>query len=162
METFENYLNILIFLFIAKGSAVLLVMLLLFEWGRKLSYVIVTVIIGMAAVVVIVMFKIAALDSSASNAKSALAKSPPALNSCPEYHVRRVDELGVVKCHNVYTTPDGRYTYTIKASAGGTTSEDLNVTELLASSKTMEDLCRQSATYQQYPWTEFKAKCNKL
>ena len=156
MESFENYLNVLIFMFLMKGFGVVLVLLFLFDWGRALSYMITTVVIGAIVVIIVMMWRISSLDGRTERIKANMASALPALQSCPEYYVRKIGDNDDVVCHNTYTTPDGRYTYTVGPS------EPVNITEVLANSKTMEELCMKSDNYKQYPWTEYKAKCNNL
>jgi len=180
MENIENYLNTMIFIIIAKGITIALLITLLLEIGQQFSYIIITIQIGLLLVASWGIYMIVVYDKQSDKDKKAMASSPAILETCPDYYVRTYDESDNVVCRNQFTTADDRYTYTMFSSGAppitGTPVDkcgvpiknvvsaagDLNMSALLASSKNMEELCNQSSLYANYPWTEYKAKCNKL
>ena len=157
MENIQNYLNTMIFIIIAKGFTIALLILLLIEVGQKFSYVIITVQFGLLAVAAWAMYMIIVYDKQSDKIKKEMANMPAALDTCPDYYVRTYDESDSVVCKNIFTTADDRLTYTMFSAA-----TDLNMSALLADSKNMDSLCDQVSNYEDYPWTEYKAKCNKL
>jgi hypothetical protein len=157
MENIENYLNTMIFIILAKGITIALLILLLLEMGQQMSYVIITVQFGLLAVAAWAIYMIVVFDRQTEKLKKTMATSPAVLETCPDYYVRTYDESDNIICTNVFTTADDRYTYTMFSGAS-----NLNMSALLNETKTMEALCNKSSIYAEYPWTEYKAKCNKL
>lgn len=157
MENIQNYLNTMIFIIIAKGITIALLILLLIEVGQQFSYIIITTQFGLLAVAAWAMYMIIAYDKQSDKRKKEFAKMSASLDTCPDYYVRTYDESDNVVCKNIFTTADDRFTYSMFSTA-----TDLNMSALLAGSTNMDTLCDQVSNYDDYPWTEYKAKCNKL
>jgi hypothetical protein len=132
MENIQNYLNTMIFIIIAKGITIALLILLLLEMGQQLSYVIITIQFGLLAVAAWAMYMIIVYDRQSEKLKKDTAGSPAVLETCPDYYVRTYDESDNIICKNSFTSADDRYTYTMFSAAS-----DLNMSALLEDSKNM-------------------------
>ena len=159
MENIEKYLNTMMFIIIAKGLTVGLLVLLLLDIGQQFSYVVITYQFGLLFVAIWAIYLITAYDKNAAKLKAAAEKSTAYLDTCPDFFVRTYDEQDNIICKNTFTTADDRYTYTVFTDDQGIS---VNVSNLLQTSKTMDGLCDKVDNYSSYPWTEYKAKCDKL
>ena len=158
MESIKNYLNMMIFIIIAKAITIFLLVLLIFKPMQEASYVIITLQLGLVVIVIVGLIIIARDDSKKAALKAAMHKSKAYLDSCPHYYVREYDNADNIICKNKYTTPDNNLSYAFYKQG----AVDLNVTSLVAEESNMEQLCNQVNKYDNFPWIEFKAKCDTL
>lgn len=153
-----KYLNTLIYLIIIKAIAILSLLLLLFQFGEAMSYMIITYQLGLLCIILFVVWKITHLNKKSKEMKEAAKKSPVILDNCPNYFVRTTDEDDNTMCINSYTTADGKYEYVFEEAS----TDSINITDIQSTNENMEALCNLADNYASYPWTEFKAKCDKL
>ena len=152
----NNYLNTLIFIIIAKGFTICLLILLIFEFGKQYSYVILMFQLGIFVIVIWAILKIINYDKARDKLKKQLDNAPPYIATCPEYHVLHHDSNNGNKiCRNTYVTPNGKTTYEF-------TNTDANISDILRDKKKMSDICDKNSDFINYPWTELKSKCESL
>lgn len=157
MDTITNYLNTLIFVICIKGLSICLLVLLIFDIGQKYSYVILTLIVCLVILVIIALVKIYQFDQKMKELQKAYTNAKPYLSGCPDYYTRVSDEQGNTICKNSYKGADGKYTYTMN-------SPDVNMSALVdpTVNKDMTSLCTNLSKFSEYPWSEYKARCNEL
>jgi ABC-type multidrug transport system fused ATPase/permease subunit len=154
MENIENYLNTMIFIVIAKGITIALLLLLLFKLGQQMSYIIVSFQIGLLAIAIYAIVVIVKYNKRMNELKIEMGKEEAKLDTCPIYFKRHIvnDE---VSCENESTLGDNYTKISFPANVTLT-----NITSELKRAKTMDGLCANT-TFPSYPWAEFKGKCNK-
>lgn len=156
----QNYINTLIFCIVVKGVTILLLILLLFEVGQKFAYLILTVELGLVAIVIISLIQIRGYEKKKLEEAEKAKKLEGQASVCPDYFVKFVSGSNneVVSCSNVYNTPNGTYTYTI-----GT--QNVNLTDLNEANKTFDKLCETitntepSYYVNSFAWTDLKPRC---
>lgn len=159
-DSIKNHLNTLIFVIIAKAIIVALLVLLIFDWGYKMMYLIMTVVLGLTLIIFYCLYQIYLIDKRIALAKTEAAKAPPLLDICPDFYVRTVNtnELNIdsINCTNVYKTNDGRFEYEFM-------KENINLDEIKEGAKTMNEVCSKlGEDYNSIAWTDLKAKCSIL
>lgn len=164
-DSVNNYLNTLIFCIIAKAVTVGLLVLLITDLGWDFVFLIMTIELGLIAIVIYAMYTVYKMDKKIKAAKEKYATEKPKMDLCPDYFVRSVvsDETsssGHTVCTNVYTSGDNRYTYTFP-----TTNQTVDLTTLNASQKNMQDMCANVDKVfdsSGISWTDMKARCGIL
>ena len=163
-DSISSYINTLIFCIIAKASSLLLFLLLLFRPGWTISWLIITVEVGLITIIAYTLYQLYAYQKAIDKAAAEAAKAPAMLDTCPDYFVRSVqDETRDLLCDSTYTTPDKKYTYTFTTTSGGAPITTQNMSTMVNSSKTLNELCTsQSSKVQGFSWTDLKARCAML
>lgn len=159
-DSIKNHLNTLIFVIIAKAVIVGLLVLLIFDWGFNLIFLIMTIVIGLTVIIFYCLYQIYKIDKRIEKAKADAAKAPPLLDVCPDYYVRSVvtDETNgdTISCSNIYKTNDGRFEYEF-------ITDNVNLDEIKDGAKNMNEVCtRVTDSYSSIAWTDLKAKCSLL
>lgn len=159
-DSIKNHLNTLIFVIIAKAVIVALLVLLIFDWGYKMMYFIMTVVLGLTVIIFYCLYQIYLVDKRIALAKAEAAKAPPLLDVCPDFYVRAVhtdaSNVDSINCTNVYKTNDGRFQYEFLKNT-------INLDELKQDAKSMNDVCiKLGDEYNSIAWTDLKAKCGIL
>ena len=163
-DAISNYLNTLIFCIIAKAVTLLLLILLLFDIGMTFSYAIITVEIGLVAIIAYTLYKVYAFQAAIDAAAAAASTAPPFLNTCPDYFVRSIQpETGDQVCSSKYTTSDGKKTYEFTTGVGGAAIADQDMSAMMQGNKAMSTLCNaQQNAVSGFSWTDLKSRCGFL
>jgi len=164
-DSIKNYLNTLIFVIIAKACIVGLLVLLIFDFGWNMSFLILTIVIGLTVIVTVALVDIYVIDKKIRAAQVAMAIAKPILDICPDYFVRTLNTdqesaaNGNVLCAPQYSGSDGRYSYDFSQAFQGTMDLDAIKTPY----KTMNDMCfGEQNNYKGISWTDLKGKCGVL
>ena len=159
-DAITSYLNTLIFCIVAKSVTLILLILLLFDIGWAFSYLILTLEIGLVAIIAWTLYSVYKVQKAIDEAAAAASKQPPMLNTCPDYFVRGIDsETNDQICSNTYKTSDGKTTY--KFTSDGTTAiPTKDMTTMTNGQKTMNSLCTaQQSDVSGFSWSDLKARC---
>jgi hypothetical protein len=159
-----SYLNTLIFCIVAKAVTIFLLGLLLFDVGKRMAYLILTVEIGLIAIIIYALVSINKYDNEMKKSRDAFMKAKPNIRVCPDYFTKYVsnstdplEETPVTLCKGEYTTPDENRRYTYKFD-----TSDINIENDFGD--TMEKVCdtvlSTSGPYASIAWTDLKARCN--
>lgn len=159
-DSIKNHLNTLIFVIIAKAIIVVLLVLLIFDWGYKMMYLIMTIVLGLTIIIFYCLYQIYLIDKRIALAKKEAAKAPPLLDVCPDFYVRTVEtdenKVDTINCTNVYKTNDGRFEYEF-------IKENVNLDEIKKDTKTMNEVCSKlGEDFNGIAWTDLKGKCSIL
>jgi hypothetical protein len=164
-DAIKGYLNTLIFVIVAKACIVALLVTLIFDWGWSLSFLILTIVLGLSVIILYAILNIYKIEKAIKKAKEAQAKVVPQLDICPDYFVRSLNadqespSYGNVLCEGKYTGESGRFTYDFTPSQPST----INLTAMTHPYKTMNDMCSgEQSNFNGISWTDFKAKCGIL
>lgn len=153
MENIENYINTMIFIVIAKGVTIGLLLLLLFKFGQDFSYIVVTVQLGILAIAIWAIVIVVKYNRRMKKLKEEMNKRQSSMDTCPIYFKRFVNSEDVVMCENSSTLGDQSTKFEFSSRPS------INLTQTLKDRKTTDVLC--DADFSSYPWAEFKGKCNK-
>ena len=162
-DAITNYINTLIFCIVAKVVTLILLVLLLFDIGWQFSWFILTVEIGLVAIIAYTLYKVYAFQKTIDEAAAAASTAPPFLNTCPDYFMMTIQEdTGDRICASKYTTGDGHNTYQFTTPAG-TNVPNQDMSSMMDTSKTMSALCTaQNTAITGFSWTDLKARCGFL
>lgn len=155
-----NYLNTLIFCIVAKGVTVLMLVFLLFKWGQRLAYLILTVEICLIIIIIYSLWRISDYEKRARKDRADNLKAVAQINSCPDYFtknesVANADGSVSTVCNKNYNTPDAKFSYSF---AG----DDINLSDTLQHFPTLDVFCNSIASDEKYShiaWTDAKSKC---
>jgi len=163
-DAITSYINTLIFCIIAKATSLLLFILLLFRPGWAINWLILTVEIGLIAIIVYTLYQLYAYQKAIDEAAAAVAKAPAMLDTCPDFFVRSVqDETRDLLCNSTYTTPDQKYTYTFTQTSGGEAIPTQNMSAMVNSSRTLNELCTSHISkVAGFSWSDLKSRCAML
>jgi hypothetical protein len=161
-DAITNYINTLIFCIVAKVVTLLLLVLLLFDAAWNFSYLILTLEVGLIAIIAYTLYKVYAYQKAIDKAAAEAATAPPLLNSCPDYFLMSVqDETGNRVCSSTYTTGDGKNTYQFTSAGVDVPSQDMS--RMTDATKAMSALCSaQQNTISGFAWTDLKSRCGFL
>jgi len=192
VDSTSSYLNTLIFCIVAKAVTVCLLVVLLLESAQKMSYMILTIEIGLICIIAFTLYKVAIFQNTLDDMKASSSKKPAALDTCPDYFVKQVGGTGPIsasgtpasgsvgttdiQCLSKYTTSDKRYIYQFTESSSGSNVGPVDLTSALTTAssacggtvpKTMDDLCNtvstsSNASYNNISWTDLKGRCGAL
>ena len=159
-DAVTSYLNTLIFCIIAKAVTLVLLILLLFDIGWAFSYLILTLEIGLVAIIVWTLYSVYKVQAAIDAAAAAAATAPAMLDTCPDYFVRTIDATTKdTICVPTYVTPDKKNTFQF-TSNGTTVIPNQDLTTMATGVKTMSSLCTaQQSTANNFSWTDLKARC---
>lgn len=100
-----SYFNTLIFTIVSGIISLILIVLLFFNVGKDLIYLIVTMEIGIFSVVGICLYQIIKNETDIKNMKKNLPERV-SFNECPDYFIKS-DEKGTIVCKNSFKSRDG-------------------------------------------------------
>ena len=157
----QNYLYTLIFCLVAKGiSIVILILLIKFpDW----AYFFLTLEIIIIIIVVVSLYRVTSYEKQLINARDKLKSQPVTLSDCPDFYTKEFDGQ-TTQCHNLYDTPDGRYTYAM--GTGSLNKIDLdNISK--SGLRTLEEVCdivgNSGSDYMStIAWTDIKPRCTSI
>lgn len=160
-STIKNYLNTLIFCILAKAVTIGLLVLLLFDWAWKISFLIVTVEVGLIVIICVTLYQIYKFNKRLEKLKEETLTATPILTSCPDYFTKSIGDSNLTYCNNTYNTPDKRFEYSFYA--GTTKIPDIELSSLTRQSKTMNEMCMSNTSrWVAVPWTDLKSRCGLL
>lgn len=159
----QNYLNTIIFCVIAKTVTVIVLAGLFFEPVRKYAVFLLTIEIGLVAIVLWALIKMKRYDEKMAKEAESIMNSAVKSLSCPDYYVRTVDSEDSIVCTNGYLTPDEKFEYAFK---GDTSINSITIDEMFRN-QTLEGACgimnsSDNAQFAAIPWTDIKSKCASL
>lgn len=159
----QNYVNTLIFCLVAKGVSIAVLILLLLEWGQKYAYALITVEMMLIIIIIVSIYRVASYEKRIIKKREEMLLSTDTVGSCPDFYTRNF-ENNMTTCKNSYTTPDGRYTYTLGTDA--LSSINLNYISN-NNQRTLQEVCdiigNTKADYNtSVSWTSLKPRCASL
>ncbi len=154
-----NYLNTLIFCIVAKAITICMLALLLFDWGKRLAYLILTIEVGLIAIVIYALWSISQYEKKVRKAREDMLKGDANITTCPDYFTKNVitnvDGTTSTVCESMYAAPDNRTTYNFDI-------QNINMTNEL-SRKTLQEACTyvgdKKKNFQKVAWTDLKSRC---
>jgi hypothetical protein len=160
-STIKNYLNTLIFCILAKAVTIGLLVLLLFDFAWKISFLILTVEVGLVLIICVTLYQIYKFNKRLEKLKEETLNAKPILNSCPDYFTKAIGASNLTYCNNTYNTPDKRFEYNFLA--GTTPIANIELSSLTKHSLTMNDMCMSNTSrWEAVPWTDLKSRCGLL
>jgi len=159
-DAISGYLNTLIFCIIAKAITLFLLILLLFEIGWAFSFLILTIEIGLVAIIAFTLYKVYQFQKDIDDIAAKASTAAPFLDICPDYFVRSVDESNNnIVCKSKYTTPDKKKEYTF-TDTSSVAVPDKDMTKMVTDNKTFTALCTaQNSEIVGFSWTDLKSRC---
>jgi hypothetical protein len=159
----QYYLNTLIYIIILKAIGILSVLLFLFKIGSYISYIVLTYQIVLVVIICYVLYKIVTFNKKLKKQREEEMKAPAILHNCPNFYTREVNDDDEIVCKSSFTTANGKYTYTFLNDIDEQMAEQ-NISTMTYDAGTMETLCLnyKEDKHGNYPWIEYKAKCDRL
>ncbi len=156
-QNISNYLNTLIFCVISKMITILVLAFLLNDKVRYFSYFLLTIELGLVAIILVSLYVIIAYDRKMSKKQDEYNRSLLSNLTCPDYYVQ-ISENDSIVCNNTYVTPDQKYRYEFNVN-GNTSKIEL---ETDFQKKTIDEICTeiQDASYSNVSWTTLRPRCN--
>lgn len=156
----QNYVNTVIFCVVLKIISIVVLGLILMNYvNDKIMYFLITLELGIVVIVIAALTSIAGYEKRiAEETKNAL-KSKMNLLTCPDYFTQTAKNV----CVNAYTTPDGKYTYTLIGAVNVPLGNYLNKPMMEACdafNKSVVSTDPQKGVSYRYPWTDMESKCD--
>lgn len=156
----QNYVNTVIFCVILKIISIVVLGLILMDYvNDKVMYFLITLELGIVVIVIAALASISSYEKRiAEETKNAL-KSKMNLLSCPDYFTQTAKNM----CINAYTTPDGKYTYTLIGASNVPLGNYLNkpmIDACDAFNKSSSSVDPERGVVYKYPWTDMASKCD--
>jgi hypothetical protein len=155
----QNYLNTLIFCVVAKIVTVILLSLLIIEKVRYFSFMLLTIEIGLIAIIVSALFVISRYNKKYQKMQNEFRKSKVSVLACPDYYVKTSQE-GSTYCEDIYKTPDGKFIYKFSEDLPNYFARIPIESDFIK--KTVEEVCQltNESNYANMSWSSLKSKCN--
>lgn len=159
----QNYINTLIFCIVVKGISIFILVLLLFKFGQRYAYALLTVEVCLILIVIYALLRIRYYENKIVNEYVKQKTSAIDLNNCPDYYVKRI-ENDTVFCSSNYVTPNDKFTY--EMAPNDDTLKDINITQISNDGKnTIEGICEivndnASDFKTKLAWSDLKPHCD--
>lgn len=157
----QNYVNTVIFCVVMKIITIILLGLMVMGFvNDKILYFLITLEIGIVVIVIAALANISAYEKRIQKETKNVAQAKMTILSCPDYFTQTANNM----CQNTYTTPDGRYTYTLKDASNLALNDYLNKPTSESCDKftaAATSLTNGNLSYK-FPWTDMASKCDVL
>lgn len=157
-----NYIGTLIFCIIVKGISIVVLILLLTNFGQNWQYALLTIEICMISVVMYAIYKIRAYEAEILAKYVSLRTANMELNVCPDYYVKELKNNEII-CKSKYETIDKKFVYDM--SAGTQSLQEINLTRIGHDGKnTLGGICdiitnTDGDYHSKLSWTDIKSQC---